>query len=144
MLVYWKIKKPCQQKIVTNCISFKPTNLCQIQNLWSIKPTSLRNLKVLRISLDEPNNLGWWFWILFYLSFHVKSLTLKYLFMVIVDYNKKLDYKRGEKEWEKIKRSSSSDWDQNVEALVRWSPFSSEADLLRQVTFHFSLTLWFI
>ena len=29
-------------------------------------------------------------------------------------------------------QSSVSDWDTNVETIVHWSPFSSEADLLRQ------------
>lgn len=30
-------------------------------------------------------------------------------------------------------RSSGGDWNKNVETIVQWSPFSSEADLLRQV-----------
>ncbi|KAL0355058.1 UNVERIFIED_CONTAM: protein MICRORCHIDIA 7 [Sesamum radiatum] len=29
-------------------------------------------------------------------------------------------------------RSSAADWKLNVETIVQWSPFSSEADLLRQ------------
>ncbi|PWA76888.1 histidine kinase-like ATPase, C-terminal domain-containing protein [Artemisia annua] len=43
-----------------------------------------------------------------------------------------LDYERPAKEWKKMKRVSASDWEKNVEAMVEWSPFSSEADLLRQ------------
>ncbi|KAM7277430.1 hypothetical protein ACFE04_019296 [Oxalis oulophora] len=42
-----------------------------------------------------------------------------------------LDYEGVEGEWEKIIRSST-DWDRNVETIIRWSPFSSEDDLLRQ------------
>ncbi|CAN4085495.1 unnamed protein product [Withania somnifera] len=42
-----------------------------------------------------------------------------------------LDYeKRGG--WDKIIRSSTGDWDKNLETIIEWSPFSSEADLLRQ------------
>ncbi|KAL2539640.1 Histidine kinase [Abeliophyllum distichum] len=43
-----------------------------------------------------------------------------------------LDYERREQEWQKIIRSSLGDWNINVETIVQWSPFSSEADLLRQ------------
>ncbi|KAI3673623.1 hypothetical protein L6452_39747 [Arctium lappa] len=43
-----------------------------------------------------------------------------------------LDYERGVREWKKIIRSSASDWDKNAEAVVEWSPFTSEADLLKQ------------
>ncbi|KAL3631725.1 hypothetical protein CASFOL_024709 [Castilleja foliolosa] len=43
-----------------------------------------------------------------------------------------LDYERRGKDWNKLVRSSATDWKQNVEAIVQWSPFSSEADLLRQ------------
>ncbi|XP_023771543.1 protein MICRORCHIDIA 7 [Lactuca sativa] len=43
-----------------------------------------------------------------------------------------LDYERRDREWKKMKRASASDWDKNVEAMVQWSPFSSEADLLKQ------------
>ncbi|XP_019175503.1 PREDICTED: protein MICRORCHIDIA 7-like isoform X1 [Ipomoea nil] len=43
-----------------------------------------------------------------------------------------LDYENNEKEWGQIIRSSVEDWNRNIETIVRWSPFSSEADLLRQ------------
>ncbi|XVF11480.1 hypothetical protein REPUB_Repub08aG0031200 [Reevesia pubescens] len=43
-----------------------------------------------------------------------------------------LDYEWQQKEWSKLIRSTVSDWDRNVETIVQWSPFSSEADLLRQ------------
>ncbi|KAK9072360.1 hypothetical protein SSX86_008794 [Deinandra increscens subsp. villosa] len=43
-----------------------------------------------------------------------------------------LDYKKEGQEWKKIIRSSPDDWNRNVEAVVQWSPFSSEADLLKQ------------
>ncbi|GJY79477.1 RNA-directed DNA polymerase, eukaryota [Tanacetum coccineum] len=51
-----------------------------------------------------------------------------------------LDYERPAKEWKKMKRVSADDWDKNVEAMVEWSPFSSEADLLRQVIYLLFLT----
>ncbi|GMJ00120.1 hypothetical protein like AT5G50780 [Hibiscus trionum] len=43
-----------------------------------------------------------------------------------------LDYEWQQNEWSKLMRSTVSDWDRNVETIVQWSPFSSEADLLRQ------------
>ncbi|KAG5155541.1 hypothetical protein JHK82_013510 [Glycine max] len=43
-----------------------------------------------------------------------------------------LDYERRGQEWNKIIRTSLDDWDKNVETIVQWSPFSNEADLLRQ------------
>lgn len=43
-----------------------------------------------------------------------------------------LDYERSGQEWNKLTRSSAGDWNINAEAIVQWSPFSSEADLLRQ------------
>ncbi|GAY56283.1 protein MICRORCHIDIA 4 [Citrus sinensis] len=43
-----------------------------------------------------------------------------------------LDYEGSQQEWKKIIRSSLDDWNRNVETIVQWSPFSSEADLLHQ------------
>ncbi|XP_023766463.1 protein MICRORCHIDIA 7 [Lactuca sativa] len=43
-----------------------------------------------------------------------------------------LDYEKGVREWKNIIRSSSGDWDKNMEAMVQWSPFSSETELLKQ------------
>ncbi|KAJ0112603.1 hypothetical protein Patl1_01272 [Pistacia atlantica] len=43
-----------------------------------------------------------------------------------------LDYERSGREWKKIIRSSPADWNINVETIIRWSPFPSEADLLHQ------------
>ncbi|XP_022730104.1 protein MICRORCHIDIA 7-like [Durio zibethinus] len=43
-----------------------------------------------------------------------------------------LDYEWKQKEWSKMMRSTVSDWDRNMEIMVQWSPFSSEADLLNQ------------
>ncbi|KAH6799212.1 hypothetical protein C2S51_035696 [Perilla frutescens var. frutescens] len=43
-----------------------------------------------------------------------------------------LDYERMGQDWNKIIRSSASDWDRNVDTVLQWSPFSSEADLLQQ------------
>ncbi|KAJ6970814.1 hypothetical protein D5086_028556 [Populus alba] len=43
-----------------------------------------------------------------------------------------LDFQRKGREWSRMIRYSASDWNRNVETIVCWSPFSSEADLLRQ------------
>ncbi|XP_054821860.1 LOW QUALITY PROTEIN: protein MICRORCHIDIA 7-like [Prosopis cineraria] len=43
-----------------------------------------------------------------------------------------LDYERGGQGWNRMIRSSWGDWNKNVETIIRWSPFSSEEDLLRQ------------
>lgn len=43
-----------------------------------------------------------------------------------------LDYERRGQDWNKIVRSLASDWDRNVDTVLQWSPFSSEADLLHQ------------
>ncbi|KAK8472714.1 hypothetical protein PHAVU_002G284600 [Phaseolus vulgaris] len=43
-----------------------------------------------------------------------------------------LDYERRGQKWDKIIRTSLDDWNKNVETMVQWSPFSDEADLLRQ------------
>ncbi|KAG7954194.1 hypothetical protein I3843_11G003800 [Carya illinoinensis] len=40
-----------------------------------------------------------------------------------------LDYERRGQNFDKIIRSSHADWSKNVETIVQWSPFSSEADL---------------
>ncbi|KAM3319545.1 protein MICRORCHIDIA 7 isoform X1 [Capsicum chacoense] len=42
-----------------------------------------------------------------------------------------LDYEKRDG-WDKIIRSSTDDWDKNLETIIEWSPFSSEADLLKQ------------
>ncbi|KAK7291536.1 hypothetical protein RIF29_06762 [Crotalaria pallida] len=43
-----------------------------------------------------------------------------------------LDYEGGGREWNKIVRTSTDDWNKNVDTIVQWSPFYDEADLLRQ------------
>jgi len=45
-----------------------------------------------------------------------------------------LDYEKTGHIWHRMTRPSSVDWDKNVEIIVEWSPYSSEADLLKQVT----------
>ncbi|URD78760.1 Histidine kinase-, DNA gyrase B-, and HSP90-like ATPase [Musa troglodytarum] len=42
-----------------------------------------------------------------------------------------LDYEK-EKVWSKMLRSSLADWNTNLETIIQWSPYSSEADLLQQ------------
>ncbi|KAJ9559546.1 hypothetical protein OSB04_004706 [Centaurea solstitialis] len=63
------------------------------------------------------------------------SLMFNYVIAILIvvdDYDKKLDYERSGKGWKKMKRLTPGDWDINIEAIIQWSPFSSEADLLRQ------------
>jgi len=43
-----------------------------------------------------------------------------------------LDYEGEGQEWNRMRRSSGSDWNRNLETILEWSPFSSEADLLQQ------------
>lgn len=43
-----------------------------------------------------------------------------------------LDYEKRGLEWSKLMRASASDWNINVETIVKWSPFSSETELLQQ------------
>ncbi|KAM0979261.1 hypothetical protein ACFX13_015427 [Malus domestica] len=43
-----------------------------------------------------------------------------------------LDYERGQGTWNKMLRSSSSDWDKNLETIVEWAPFFDEEDLHHQ------------
>ncbi|KAL9231583.1 hypothetical protein vseg_006794 [Gypsophila vaccaria] len=43
-----------------------------------------------------------------------------------------LDYENLGRDWCKIVRSSADDWNRNVETIINWSPYSSEAELLQQ------------
>ncbi|KAJ8752612.1 hypothetical protein K2173_005501 [Erythroxylum novogranatense] len=43
-----------------------------------------------------------------------------------------LDYEKEGHGWNKILRLSVDEWNINVETIIRWSPFSSETDLLHQ------------
>ncbi|KAE8675545.1 MORC family CW-type zinc finger protein 4, putative isoform 3 [Hibiscus syriacus] len=43
-----------------------------------------------------------------------------------------LDYEWKQQEWNKIIRSTVGDWYRNLDTIVEWSPYSSEADLLCQ------------
>ncbi|XP_047340948.1 protein MICRORCHIDIA 7 isoform X2 [Impatiens glandulifera] len=43
-----------------------------------------------------------------------------------------VDYQKGVKGWDRMTRSSTADWHKNLETIIRWSPFASEEDLLRQ------------
>ncbi|XP_009375173.2 protein MICRORCHIDIA 7-like isoform X1 [Pyrus x bretschneideri] len=43
-----------------------------------------------------------------------------------------LDYERGQGAWNKMLRSSSIDWDKNLETIIQWSPFFDEEELLHQ------------
>ncbi|XP_043707245.1 protein MICRORCHIDIA 7 isoform X2 [Telopea speciosissima] len=43
-----------------------------------------------------------------------------------------LDYEKGGRDWTKMTRLSPCDWNKNLETIVQWSPYSSEADLFNQ------------
>ncbi|WOG98694.1 hypothetical protein DCAR_0418038 [Daucus carota subsp. sativus] len=43
-----------------------------------------------------------------------------------------IDYKKGGSSWDMIVRSSRDDWRQNLDTLLVWSPFSSEAELFKE------------
>ncbi|CAM8978320.1 unnamed protein product [Rhodiola kirilowii] len=43
-----------------------------------------------------------------------------------------VDYEREGRYWKKMTRSTSDDWNMNLNTIVQWSPFSDEKDLLRQ------------
>ncbi|OIW18278.1 hypothetical protein TanjilG_31418 [Lupinus angustifolius] len=43
-----------------------------------------------------------------------------------------LDYEGGGRDWNRIIRTSTDDWNKNVDTIVNWSPFYDEPDLLRQ------------
>ncbi|OAY68335.1 MORC family CW-type zinc finger protein 3 [Ananas comosus] len=42
-----------------------------------------------------------------------------------------LDYEK-EKGWNQMTRTTPADWNTNLETIIKWSPYSSEADLLQQ------------
>ncbi|KAJ3675812.1 hypothetical protein LUZ60_004854 [Juncus effusus] len=42
-----------------------------------------------------------------------------------------LDYEK-EKGWKKLARTNLADWNTNLETIIKWSPYSNEADLLDQ------------
>lgn len=46
--------------------------------------------------------------------------------------NLQLDYEKNDG-WERLERTNLTDWYTNLETIVKWSPYSSEADLLNQV-----------
>ncbi|EPS74601.1 hypothetical protein M569_00153, partial [Genlisea aurea] len=43
-----------------------------------------------------------------------------------------LDYEKRGQAWSKIMKSTAGDWENNVDAIVNWSPFTSEENLLQQ------------
>ncbi|XP_058103032.1 protein MICRORCHIDIA 7-like isoform X2 [Magnolia sinica] len=43
-----------------------------------------------------------------------------------------IDYENEGRAWNRLMRSSPADWNRNMETIVQWSPYSSEADLLLQ------------
>ena len=58
---------------------------------------------------------------------------------LIFIWNDKIQYEKQGKSWNKVVRSSLSDWNRNLATIVEWSPYASEEDLLKQV----SLLYWF-
>ncbi|CAN6464647.1 unnamed protein product [Victoria cruziana] len=45
-----------------------------------------------------------------------------------------VDYEKVCQGWKKLGRSSQSDWTKNLETIVQWSPYSSEAELLQEIS----------
>ncbi|KAK4597544.1 hypothetical protein RGQ29_015181 [Quercus rubra] len=43
-----------------------------------------------------------------------------------------IQYEKQGKSWNKVVRSSLSDWNRNLATIVEWSPYASEEDLLKQ------------
>ncbi|KAH7835783.1 hypothetical protein Vadar_029837 [Vaccinium darrowii] len=43
-----------------------------------------------------------------------------------------IDYERSGQDWNKLMRSSPSDWSRNLETILQWSPYKSEDELLQQ------------
>ncbi|KAL0918762.1 hypothetical protein M5K25_010793 [Dendrobium thyrsiflorum] len=48
-----------------------------------------------------------------------------------------VDYEKRDDDWHQMERSSSVAWKTNMDSMVQWSPYSSEADLLQQFNFMF-------
>ncbi|KAH0462567.1 hypothetical protein IEQ34_010142 [Dendrobium chrysotoxum] len=48
-----------------------------------------------------------------------------------------VDYEKRDDDWHQMERSSSVAWKTNMDSIVQWSPYSSEADLLQQFNFMF-------
>ncbi|XP_020088409.1 protein MICRORCHIDIA 4-like [Ananas comosus] len=43
-----------------------------------------------------------------------------------------VDYERREQGWSMLTRTSAESWSNNLDTIIQWSPYSSEADLLQQ------------
>jgi len=78
-------------------------------------------------------NYGVWIMVSWRLIIKNLQWSHTHLNFVVLWIFMKLDYERKGREWSRMGRSSTGDWNRNVETIVHWSPFSSEADLLRQV-----------
>ncbi|XP_028549101.1 protein MICRORCHIDIA 4-like [Dendrobium catenatum] len=48
-----------------------------------------------------------------------------------------VDYEKRDDDWHQMERSSSVAWKTNMDSIVKWSPYSSEAGLLEQFNFMF-------
>ncbi|GMI99719.1 hypothetical protein like AT5G50780 [Hibiscus trionum] len=46
-----------------------------------------------------------------------------------------IDYEQRGQSWTKMSRSFEDDWNRNLEIIIRWSPYTSETDLLEQFNF---------
>lgn len=46
-----------------------------------------------------------------------------------------IDYEKRGKNWETMVRSTSSDWNRNLETMLRWAPYEGKEDLLKQFDF---------
>lgn len=80
------------------------------------------------------------FWLLFVKSFVIlraSSIWLLALWLIFI-WNDKIQYEKRGQSWNKVVRSSLSDWNRNLTTIVEWSPYDSEEDLLKQVSLLFS------
>lgn len=57
-------------------------------------------------------------------------------------WTEKIDYERSGQDWNKLMRSSPSDWSRNLETILQWSPYKSEDELLQQVSFLLLAIQW--
>ncbi|KAL4385553.1 hypothetical protein GQ457_15G003210 [Hibiscus cannabinus] len=46
-----------------------------------------------------------------------------------------IDYEQRGQSWTKMTRSFEDDWNRNLETIIRWSPYTSETDLLNQFNY---------
>lgn len=61
------------------------------------------------------------------------TMSVVALLLLCFYIRRKVDYENKGNGWEKLYRTSSVDWQKNIETIVDWSPFRDEDGLLQQV-----------